>query len=253
MKGRSIPFLFLATIVFFFYLLCRQLECLPYFFSVVGKVVGVLATRKISFLLPGIRGFSLAVRLLLPALINAEDIPLIGNMMFPTGASGPSNSLPSSGPRWDIDLNSIPPLGEEEIQGAIDLNKTPRQLDAEAQLLQKRQLEIDEKRASIRAWVDWRIRTEIETQGGPPLVGPIENLDEQVSTVITFGPQTRDPSNLTKVGRCLSILNNKLWSEKDSSTKIQVEKAIVEAVRLYLVEEREDRGPGQVGLGSRER
>lgn len=165
-----------------------------------------MATRKISFLLPGIRGFSLAVRLLLPALINAEGIPLIGNMMFPAGASGPSNSLPSSGPRWDIDLNKIPPLGEEEIQGAIDLNKTPRQLDAEAQLLQKRQLEIDEKRASIRAWVDWRIRTEIETQGGPPLVGPIEDLDEQVSTVITFGPQ-RDPSNLTKVGRCLSIPN----------------------------------------------
>lgn len=82
----------------------------------------MLATRQISFLLPGIRGFSLAVRLLLPALINAEGIPLIGNMMFPAGASGASSSLPSSAPQWDIDLNKIP---EAEVQREIDLNSTP--------------------------------------------------------------------------------------------------------------------------------
>ena len=79
----------------------------------------------------------------------------------------------------------------------------------------------------------------MEAQGGTPLVGPIAHLDEEVSTVIAYGPQPKNPSNLSNVRRCLSMLNNALWSEKDSPLKIKVEKAIVDAVRLFLVDERE--------------
>ena len=52
----------------------------------------------------------------------------------------------------------------------------------------------------------------------PPLVGPIENLDEQVSRVIRYGPQPKE-DKLANVHRCLSILDTQLRSERDYPVK----------------------------------
>ncbi|KAK9177767.1 hypothetical protein WN944_023893 [Citrus x changshan-huyou] len=203
-------------------------------------------TRKMKVFFLEIMGNFIIPVVIFSLFLYVFGIPLIAFCDTEDGETSGSSSGEISGSssahkrKRGFDLNSTPAITEEkEIRGAIDLNKTPLQLDVEAQLLQRHQLEMDETRASIRAWVDWKIRKEMEAQGGTPLVGPIENLDEEVSTVITYGPQPKNPSNLSNVRRCLSILNNALWSEKDSPLKIKVEKAIVDAVRLFLVDERE--------------
>ena len=116
--------------VFFFYLLCRQLKCLTYFYLVVGQVVGALATRAVSSFFTAIPGVSLAVRFLLPALINTGGI---GNMMMPPGegTSGTEPPLPApSGSEgstsWKKDSFEIDVLLEPDVVPNLSLESTLR-------------------------------------------------------------------------------------------------------------------------------
>ena len=133
-------------------------------------------------------------------------------LLMESGEGGISGS--SSAHRGSIDLNSSPTIteeDEEEIQENSE--KSVRQRQVEAELHHRRQLEIAEKRASIKEWVDFRIRSEIAKQGGPPLVDPIDNLEEQASIIEQIGPKSKDPTDLINVRRCLSTLENRLKSD----------------------------------------
>ena len=124
-------------------------------------------------------------------------------LLMESGEGGISGS--SSAHRGSIDLNSSPTIteeDEEEIQENSE--KSVRQRQVEAELHHRRQLEIAEKRASIKEWVDFRIRSEIAKQRGPPLVDPIDNLEEQASIIEQIGPKSKDPTDLINVRRCLS-------------------------------------------------
>ena len=95
-KGRDLPFLFLATIVLFFYLLCLKIGLIGCFFSWVSKVGFILGGRALSFVLLKLGcsgGLTLWIVLPLRALLTPEAAPYLGNLMLPNGADvGASSS-----------------------------------------------------------------------------------------------------------------------------------------------------------------
>lgn len=113
--------------------------------------------------------------------------------MLPAGASGPSNALPSSGPRWDIDLNkipepeidlnSLPPRGEEEIQAPIDADGERKGTVFDFFFENKLREKISQKRDAIRGIVEDIMRTQIQKRGVDP-DSEIVDLEGHVNDII---------------------------------------------------------------------
>lgn len=95
MKRFSIPFLFLATLVFFFYLLCLQFGYIPFFQMLLERLSFSLGRRALSFALCkglGCSGGLAFAILYLYALTEAPflgntEAPFLGNKMLPGDAS----------------------------------------------------------------------------------------------------------------------------------------------------------------------
>ena len=103
----SIPFLFLATRVLVFSLLCLKIGLIADFQILLSKVGFFLAGRTLSFLLRRSRWcgiLSLGIHFLFRASIGLEATPSFGNMVFPAGAeSEASTSFPN--PEWETALS----------------------------------------------------------------------------------------------------------------------------------------------------
>ncbi|KAL4632524.1 hypothetical protein ACB092_04G057100 [Castanea dentata] len=89
---RAIPFLFLATIVLFFYLLCLKIGLMDFdfFHALLEKVGFSLGSRALSFAFLKLgcscsAGLALTVGFALQALLTGEGFT---NMMAPAGDSG---------------------------------------------------------------------------------------------------------------------------------------------------------------------
>ena len=85
-----VRYLFLATIVLFFYLLCLKLERMDWFQTLFDRVGGSLGGKALSFPLRGwgcscSAGLALTVDFALQALLTGEGFT---NMMAPAGDSG---------------------------------------------------------------------------------------------------------------------------------------------------------------------
>lgn len=183
MKHICSSSILLAIMLLFLYLLCLKLGWIPYFQFILGKVGVGLATRVASFLLPGGWWPSLAMSFLLKTLIDIGVTPLPGNMMLPSGASGPSSSHPFPFPRVEIDLN-LPPQ-EESFPDPIDVyrEKDPEKIKGffDAQLCEK----ISQKRDAIRGVVEEMVRREISEQGDSRSDCAIPNMKGFVYQVIS--------------------------------------------------------------------
>lgn len=122
---RFIPFLFLATIVFFFYLLCLLIGSIDFFQALLSKVGFSVGGRALSFALckwgcSGSGGLTFAILLAVRTLITAEA-ESIKTMMAPSGAgasgSGSGEGAGGRGFRWtalfgDLFGSSSPPNSE---------------------------------------------------------------------------------------------------------------------------------------------
>lgn len=87
-RRRGIPFLFLATIVLFFYIFCVQFDFLTYFQVLLSKVGLLLGGRALSFFFIKMGcagGLSLAILFAVRVLITTEAASLPGNQMLPGG------------------------------------------------------------------------------------------------------------------------------------------------------------------------
>jgi hypothetical protein len=94
----SIPFLFLATIVLVFYLLCLKIGLIADFQILLSKVGFLLRRSRWCGIL------SLGIHFLFRASIGLEATPSFGNMVFPAGAeSEASTSFPK--PEWETALS----------------------------------------------------------------------------------------------------------------------------------------------------
>jgi len=106
-KGRDLPFLFLATIVLFFYLLCLKIGFLAYFSLVLSKGGFILGGRALSYLFIKMGcsgGLTLAILFAVRVLLSTGAAPSLGNMMLPAGAeSGPSTAFPKL--EWEVALD----------------------------------------------------------------------------------------------------------------------------------------------------
>ena len=97
LKRWSIPLLFLATIVLFFYMICDQLGFVDYFLSVGYQVSLRLGFRTLSFFLIQMgcsSGLALATGFVVTGLLTAGGEPTI-NHMQPAGGSSTAESFPS--------------------------------------------------------------------------------------------------------------------------------------------------------------
>lgn len=88
----------------------------------------------------------------------------------------------TSSSRGNIDLNSSPAMDEKESVVALDLNKSPVELEVKAQL----QASIDQKVDSLRQWLLNCFRKEMESQTNrvPPQDLEISNLEARVDAMI---------------------------------------------------------------------
>jgi hypothetical protein len=89
----SIPFLFLATIVLFFYLICLQVDVLNFFISVLSKV-GLRVGGRALFFFFGCHG-SLTLAIAFAFWVLTGEPSLIWKMM-PSGEGTSGTKLPLS-------------------------------------------------------------------------------------------------------------------------------------------------------------
>ena len=95
LKRWSIPLLFLATIVLFFYMICDQLGFVDYFLSVSSQVSLRWGFRTLSFFLIKMgcsAGLALKVGFALRELLTSEDFT---HMMMASSGSSTAESFPS--------------------------------------------------------------------------------------------------------------------------------------------------------------
>lgn len=150
-----VRYLFLATIVLFFYLLCLKLERMDWFQTLLDRVGGSLGGKALSFPLRGwgcscSAGLALTVGFALQALLTGEGIT---NMMAPAGDSGDPGSIIYRAPS---------PGGPVEILEIPESPPAPLSVEEEKHLLTKREKVKFEIRTLLQIGYNKRARNERE-------------------------------------------------------------------------------------------